>query len=157
MPRTPRPHPAFAAMLAESQRTGMPHAFTRDLTVHDHAWIEKRDPKLPFLWCLRIDGTHTVALEPVKRPEHGRDSAPAIFDSLVRGWPGARFYIWNGVSLQSFKSTEAARAGMLDLIEREAQAARELAAKFCQSNPATPHEWRGAKCTFCEVPKPRET
>lgn len=146
------PHPAFALMTAESARTGLPRAFERDLTEHDRAWLARRDPKLSFLWALRPDGTHTVGLEP-DNDRRGENTAPQIFESLAR-WEGVRFYIWNGLSLQGFESTEAARAGMLDLIEREAEHARDLAARFCQSNPSTPHEWRGARCTFCDSPKP---
>lgn len=161
MPRASKlPHPAFALMLAESKSTGLPKNFTRDLTVHDHAWIEARDPKLPFLWCLRDDGTHTVALEPRAGRETGPNSAPQIFESLARGWPGASFYIWDGVALHGISAgsnpIENARQALAIFLEGERERAAELAAKFCQSNPATPHEWRGAKCTFCDAPKHRE-
>lgn len=155
MPRktAPAPHPAYALMLAESAATGLPRSFQRDLTEHDRLWLEARDPKLSFLWALRPDGTHTVGLEPDRGT--GRASVVKIFDLLARGWEDCRFYLWNGVSLQGFATTEAARAGMLDLIEREAEHAREIAARFCQSNPSTPHEWRNGKCDFCEVSQPK--
>lgn len=154
MPRPPRLSP-YGAMLAESTRTGMPRTFQNDLTVHDRAWVEARDPALPFLWALRPDGTHVVGLEPAGPRVARENTAPAIFDALARDFEGSRFYIWDGVSLHAYASTEAARAAMRDLIEREAEAARDLAAKFCGSNPATPHDFsRGARCCFCEAPKP---
>lgn len=153
-PRAHVEHPAYALMLAESERTGLPRAFKTDLTEHDRAWLNQRDPKLSFLWSLRSDGTHVVGLEPLSSERE--NTAPKIFESLVRGFEGIRFYIWNGVTLQSYASTEAARAGMLDLIEREAEHARDLAARFCASDPKTPHVWQGTKCGFCDFPKPRE-
>lgn len=158
MPRkAPAVHPAYAAMLAESKRTGLPHTFVSDLTVHDRAWVEARDPALPFLWALRPDGTHTFGLEGLdKNGVRGSFSALRILDTLARDFEGSRFYLWNGVSLQGFESVSAARAGMLDLIEREAERAADLAARYCQSNPSTPHEWRGSKCCFCDVSR-RET
>lgn len=156
MPRKTE-HPAFAAMLAESARTGMPQAFKRDLTFHDSRWLAARAPALPFLWSLRTDGTHVLGLEAAQKGPPAAWSGPEMVASVAHGWPESQFYLWDGVALQPIGQGEAARAAVLAFLERERERADENAARYCQGNPSTPHEWRKGRCCFCDFLQPQES
>lgn len=53
---------AYSAMLAESDRLGLPTSFRTDLTVHDRRVVENR-PGARFLWAVGEMGTHLVEIE----------------------------------------------------------------------------------------------
>lgn len=116
------PHPAFPAMLAESQRTGLPLTFKNDLLVHDSGWLTTQAPSHPFVWVLRDSGTHIVALD-WSQSESGRirDAAhmlASIADSF--GVDRCRFFLWDGAGLQPMASLEAAQERVRDYLERYA-------------------------------------
>lgn len=147
MPRKPSEHPAYAAMLAQSAAHKLPHRFMTDLTVHDSKRLEVSPREQPFVWALYRNGTHMA--EPAYAVKH---------KWTVRFEPDdwARFYLWDGVALQDLGTDGVQAQGKIArFVEREAERAAELAARYCQSNPRTPHEWRNGRCSFCEVSQPK--
>jgi len=108
------PLPHWDAIVAESQRTGLPTSYRRDLYVHDRNHLARLDPARPFLWVLRKGGTHLVTASFVDGAGHGAayfaTSIPKIF-SCDR----PRVYTWDGRDLREHETPEGAADAMREL------------------------------------------
>jgi hypothetical protein len=97
--------PHYEALVWEATRVGWPVRFKTDLTEHDRAFLEKRDPSLPFAWMLSEGATYLVGAEWIdrwlRRAHHYVSWVEEIGDET-------RYYFWNGTSLEEF-SAEALR------------------------------------------------
>jgi hypothetical protein len=66
-------------------------------TEHDRAFLEKREPSLPFAWMLTEDATHLVGAEWIDRRGHGAHDYVGWVQEL--GYV-TRYYFWNGIELE---------------------------------------------------------
>lgn len=123
---------AYEALVAESERLGMPRSFKTDLTTHDKAWIE-RHSDAPFLWCLYEGGTHLMSsplssetvrcvVNPDGTPIHWTPAMRSVRWRCATNWiqardvithmtslEGARLYEWNGCELRPCTPERAAQ------------------------------------------------
>lgn len=102
--RTWMPH--YAALLAESERTGWPLAFRNDLLVHDLAFCQATSEGNPFLWVLRDSGTHVIL--PSAADDTFARQGWLIPSQLERAFGGCRFYAWDGRALIPLAGPDAA-------------------------------------------------
>ena len=96
---------AYAAIVSESERTGLPTAYRRDLDYHDLRAIESR-PGEPFLWALYESGTHLYFVRPDCARSYATREMPKI---ISQTWPDALFYLWDGTALLPCRNAEEAR------------------------------------------------
>ena len=80
---------AFEALVAESDRRGLPRYYLKDLYYYDRNAIEEYKPTY-FGWMLRECGTHLFL-------PHMRDIE--WFDAAVKTWPNEPCYWWDGNEL----------------------------------------------------------
>jgi hypothetical protein len=86
----------YKALVAESNRTGMPQHYKDDLIKHDKRALSYRDPSLPFGWVLRTHGTHIIdplELWDGKLPGASVKSYLSTFEAektALYAWDGAR-------------------------------------------------------------------
>ena len=97
----------YEALLAEAQRVGWPERFETDLTTHDRAALEKRDPALPFAWVLNRAATYLAfpSPSPVDGAGHYAQDMPAIC-ARAFGREDCRWYWWDGLALHEVETAE---------------------------------------------------
>ena len=92
-------------LMAESERTGMPTAYRRDLEYHDFRAIELR-PGEPFLWSLFDGGTYLHFVRPDGPRSYATRERP---QAIAETWPGALFYVFDGTALLPCRDAAHAR------------------------------------------------
>lgn len=93
--------PHFEALVAEANRLGLTRASITDLAVHDRAFLEERDPVLPFVWLVREGGTDIV--DAVWRDAAGHTAVDFARWVTELGTP-THVYFWDGTLLAALAS-----------------------------------------------------
>lgn len=101
-------------LVAESERTGLPLAYRRDLDYHDLRAIESR-PGEPFLWSLYDSGTHLYFVRPDGPRSYATREMPKI---IAETWPEARFYLFDGTALLPCRGAAHARERVEEVEKR---------------------------------------
>lgn len=83
----------YEAIEARAAKLGLPRFYTADLTEHDRAALEARDPTKPFGWFVYDCGTHMVFDAEVCR-------------MVGRIFSGLHAHFWNGRRLEAVSSPE---------------------------------------------------
>jgi hypothetical protein len=97
--------PHYEALAREAMKVGWPLRFKTDLTTHDRAFLEKRDPSLPFAWVLAEAATYMAAFTP---GPNGDTCATERFLRAVESLrEPARYYFWSGTELREVSSVSA--------------------------------------------------
>ena len=102
---------AYAAILAEARRLGIPKFFKTDLSAHDRRDIAAKPPGMPFIWAVYLEGTHIVWPDVVRDPRDRRNnlnSPASIVRCLADTFAGAKFYAWDGLALSAMDVDGAA-------------------------------------------------
>lgn len=86
-----RRHPAYAMLLREAKRLGLPKHYKDDLLVHDRRFLGENDHKTCFAWGIRECGTHCVMCV----CNDAEDYVPMIEQSFY----GTIWYFWDGHEL----------------------------------------------------------
>ena len=105
-------YPHYRAIREMGRVMGMPLAYKRDLRLHDRRELAKRDPSLPFVWVLRVYGTHLVY------PDMLATWPDPIKGMLQAFGPDQVFYAWNGRTLFRVDA-EGARQFLTDMLASE--------------------------------------
>jgi hypothetical protein len=103
----------YEAIEARAAELGLPKSFTTDLTEHDRAALEARDPAEPFGWIVYSHGTHLVHNKATMCEARGITPTAAAFelrglcDAIDRNFSGLHCHFWNGRALVPVADTDA--------------------------------------------------
>lgn len=101
-------YPHYWAIRAAADALGLPTRQRRDVTFFDRQVLAKLDPRAPFVWMLRDDGTHLVLASDKPRAGGQVHGADAMIGWLVDSFGhGHKFFTWDGVSLVPCTATAA--------------------------------------------------
>lgn len=128
---TQHDHPAYAAMLAVSEATGLPRSFATDLTHHDRKCLANRLVEAPFAWAIYDAGTHLVFAHQQHPSKH---SSAALCRIVEDSFEGCRWYWWDGRTLRPV-SLERVTELMNEVQEHDQRITRW--AEFSAQEPTT--------------------
>lgn len=118
---------AYAALLAESERTGLPREYRTDLTRCDFAVLHSEgwNPGRCFLWFLRSHGTHLLSVDPERVDLSSGNNPVDLLRAFCRiGHDEAHYYHWDGERLRELPY-ERAEAIAADAMREAEQLQRE--------------------------------
>lgn len=120
--RGPQTPVHYAAIVAASEKLGLPLRFRTDLTQHDRSALHQHGPAVPFLWCVGEDGTYMM-----RGPWHAHEESKlrGLVTTLAE-WARVHWFFWDGSALLELRGPEHA---IERLLQKECSECRNVIPK----------------------------